>query len=226
MEHTLMTLPYSYKALEPYMSEETLSFHHGKHHAGYVAKLNTLIKDSEYAEMSLVKIIKKSTGPIFNNAAQVFNHDFFWHGLLNEETAPSVELSDSIEQQFGSIDAFKTAFIDAGVSLFGSGWVWLSIDKENVLHIEQTGNADNPICTGRVPLMVCDIWEHAYYLDHRNARAEYLLNWWQLVNWHFVSDNFATQKEKRNHYYIHECNENTEVCDYMSSLEESERVSS
>lgn len=226
MEHTLMKLPYSYKALEPFMSEETLTFHYGKHHAGYVAKLNALIKETEYAEMPLVKIIKKAKGPIFNNAAQVFNHDFFWCGLLNEESAPSVELSDSIETQYGSMDAFEKAFIDAGVSLFGSGWVWLTIDQENVLRIEQTSNAENPITSHRVPLLVCDVWEHAYYLDHRNARAEYLLNWWKLVNWKFVSDNLAEQKEKRSYYYIHECNENTEVCDYMTDLEEAERVSS
>ena len=226
MEHTLMTLPYAYKALEPYMSEETLTYHHGKHHAGYVAKLNTLIKGSKYEEMPLIKIIKTASGPIFNNAAQVFNHEFFWKGLLNEESTPSVELSDSIDKQFGSMEDFKSAFLDAGASLFGSGWVWLSIDAEKVLHIEATSNADTPVRDGRVPLMVCDVWEHAYYVDHRNARAEYLLNWWKLINWHFVSDNLATEKEKRSYYYIHECNEDSEVCDYLNDLEESERVTS
>jgi len=221
-----MTLPYTYKALEPYMSEETLTYHHGKHHAGYVAKLNTLIKGSKYEEMPLAKIIRTANGPIFNNAAQIFNHEFFWNGLLNEESAPSVELSDSIEKQFGSMEDFKSAFLDAGASLFGSGWVWLSIDADKVLHIEATSNADTPIRSGRVPLMVCDVWEHAYYIDHRNARAEYLLNWWKLINWHFVSDNLAEEKEKRSYYYIHECNEDSEVCDYVNDLEESERVTS
>jgi Fe-Mn family superoxide dismutase len=224
MEHQLMALPFAYNALEPYMSEETLQYHHNKHHLGYVNKLNELIKNTKFSEMHLVNIIKRADGPIFNNAAQVFNHDFFWNGLSPDETSPSVELRETIERHFNAMDAFKEAFMDAGMSLFGSGWVWLSIDADGRMQIEKTGNADNPINHGRIPLLACDVWEHAYYIDYRNARPDYLQRWWEKVNWRFVSDNLAEYQEKHRYYFIHECNENSTVCDYMNDLEDAEKT--
>lgn len=224
MEHQLMELPFAYNALEPYMSEETLQYHHDKHHMGYINKLNELIKDTKFSEMHLVNIIKRADGPLLNNAAQVFNHDFFWHGLSPGQTAPSVELQEMIERQFASMDAFKEAFLDAGATLFGSGWVWLSIDEKGKMYIEKSGNAENPLMHRRIPLLACDVWEHAYYIDYRNARPKYLEHWWERVNWHFVSDNLAEYEEKNSYYFIHECNENSTVCDYMNTLEDAEKT--
>jgi Fe-Mn family superoxide dismutase len=224
MQFTLMTLPYEQTALEPHISAETVSFHYGKHHAGYVNKLNGLIGGTEYEDKPLEYIVKYAGGAVFNNAAQVFNHDFYWYGLSGTPTAPSVELSDLIERDFGSLEAFKELFLTAAAGLFGSGWVWLVITKEKKLEIEQTSNADTPIRHGRTPLLTCDVWEHAYYIDHRNARPEYLEKWWKLVNWEFVSDNLAKVENDPIAGYSQSCNDDNEVCDYVDTMQENERT--
>jgi len=189
MVHELKKLNYEYNALEPMMSAETLEYHHGKHHATYVAKLNGFVVGTDYESKNLIEIIKNSDGVIFNNAAQVYNHDFFWDTLSPEETQPSDDLTQMINDQFGSMEGFKKSFFENAVSLFGSGWVWLCLDENNTLSIVKTANAETPITNGLKPLMTCDVWEHAYYIDYRNARPTYLENYWKLINWKFVSDN-------------------------------------
>ena len=189
MEHTLMKLPYGYDALAPMISQETLHYHYDKHHAGYVAKLNTLIKVSEFETKTLIEIIQNAEGAIFNNAAQVYNHDFYWNSLSNTQEKQSTYLISKINEHFGSQEAFKKSFIEKALGLFGSGWVWLCLDQKLQLTILSTSNANTPIVSGLTPLMVCDVWEHAYYLDYKNVRAEYLENFWKLVNWDFVSTN-------------------------------------
>jgi len=189
MTHTLMDLPFDENALEPHNSKETLQYHHGKHHAGYVNKLNGLIEGTVYADMKLEEIVKKADGGIFNNAAQVFNHDFYFNGMSTTATSPSKELLALFERDFSSIEAFKEKFLEMAAGLFGSGWVWLSINDSGTLVIESFSNAGNPLLLGHTPLLTCDVWEHAYYIDYRNARPDYLQKWWELVNWDFVSDN-------------------------------------
>ena len=191
MVHTLMKLPFEENALEPYISRETMQYHHGKHHAGYVNKLNALIKNTDYEEMGLEEIIKSSQEGIFNNASQVYNHDFYFNGMSSKESAPTHTLLEHIERDFNTMEAFKKTFLEAAATLFGSGWVWLSIDKKGSLIIEARSNADNPLLDEHIPLLTCDVWEHAYYIDYRNARAEYLEKWWGLINWDFVSANLA-----------------------------------
>ncbi|MBU1669363.1 superoxide dismutase [bacterium] len=190
MKHQLMELPFNLQALEPYISKETLQYHHGKHHATYVNNLNNLIENTKYEAMSLEEIIKTSKGGIFNNAAQVYNHNVYFQGMCSKNTEPSEELRKKIEEEFGSMDAFKQAFLNAAVTLFGSGWVWLSVTPLGSLIIEQMSNANNPLLGKNTPLMTCDVWEHAYYIGYRNARATYLENWWELINWNFVSANY------------------------------------
>jgi Fe-Mn family superoxide dismutase len=224
MKHELIELDYEYSELEPEMSHETLKYHHGKHHAGYVKKLNDLISGTEFESKSLVEIIKHADGGIFNNAAQVYNHDFFWTNLSPKATAPSLALDSSITAQFGSIDKFKKAFIEKALGLFGSGWVWLCIDDKEKLSIVNTSNADNPIKSGLVPLMVCDVWEHAYYVDYRNARAEYLEAWWKLINWNFISYTYANNEKHRGDYFSNFCKDNTPFCDYVDELEKKNEV--
>ncbi|NCO01682.1 MAG: superoxide dismutase [Epsilonproteobacteria bacterium] len=226
MVHELIKLPYAYNALEPIMSTETLQYHHGKHHAGYISKLNSLIPGTEYETKSLVEMIKHAEGAIFNNAAQVYNHDFFWTNLSPENTTPSLALDSIINAQFGSVEAFKKAFIEKGLALFGSGWVWLCIDEKTNLSIVSTSNADNPIRSGLVPLMVCDVWEHAYYIDYRNARADYLEGFWKLVNWKFVSFNYANHEKHRGDYFSNFCSDNTPYCDYVDSIDAMENAGS
>ena len=226
MQHSLMKLPYLYNALEPMISAQTLQYHHGKHHATYVKNLNGLIQDTEYESQSLVELIKHSDGAIFNNAAQVYNHDFYWTNLSNKVTKPSLELESQISLAFGSMDAFKKEFQTKALGLFGSGWTWLCIDKEEQLSIVTTSNADNPIRLGLSPLMVCDVWEHAYYLDYKNARADYLENYWKLLNWKFISFNFANHKQHAQEYFLHVCKENTPYCEYLDALENQEKISS
>ncbi len=191
MTHTLMDLPFDENALEPYISKETLQYHHGKHHAGYVNKLNALIEGTVYADMELEEIVKKADGGIFNNGAQVFNHDFYFNGMSTKATSPSKELLALIERDFTSMEAFKEKFLEMAAGLFGSGWVWLSVKDSDSLVIESFSNAGNPLLLDHTPLLTCDVWEHAYYIDYRNARADYLEKWWELVNWDFVSDNLA-----------------------------------
>ncbi len=190
MEHKLPDLPYDKNALEPHISAETLDFHHGKHHNTYVTNLNNLIKGTEFADMSLEDIVKKSSGGMFNNAAQVWNHTFYWNCLSpNGGGAPSGALADAINSTFGSFDKFKEEFTNKTVTLFGSGWAWLVKNGDGSLAIVQTSNAGNPMTDGATPIMTCDIWEHAYYIDYRNARPKYMEAFWNLVNWDFIAGN-------------------------------------
>ena len=190
MAFTLPALPYAIDALAPHMSKETLEFHHGKHHNTYVTKLNGLIENTEFASMSLEEIIKKSSGGMFNNAAQVFNHTFFWSCLSPSATTPSSDLESAISSAFGSIDEFKAKFTDSAINNFGSGWTWLVLSGGK-LEIVNTSNAATPITEGKTPILTVDVWEHAYYIDHRNARPSFLESFWKLANWDFASANFS-----------------------------------
>ncbi len=191
MKHVLMTLPYELDALAPLMSKETLEFHYGKHHQTYVNKLNEFIEGTKFENLSLIEIIKESDGGVFNNAAQVFNHDFFWNSLSPKQTSISSEVEAALVENFGSVENFKTEFTNKAIGHFGSGWVWLVKDKSGKLSITSTSNAATPITEGLIPLVTCDVWEHAYYIDCRNARPTYLENFWKLVNWDFVAKNLA-----------------------------------
>lgn len=223
MTHTLMNLPFDENALEPYISKETLAYHHGKHHAGYINNLNRLIEGTTYAEMDLEAIIISASGGIFNNAAQVYNHNFYFNGMGRKITAPSKNLLALFDRDFGSFEAFKETFLETAAGLFGSGWVWLSIDGSGSLVLESLSNAGNPLLSGHTPLLTCDVWEHAYYIDYRNARADYLKKWWELVNWDFVSQNLEAFTESR-HGFIDPCNDNSELCDYIDSVEHTDHV--
>lgn len=191
MAFTLPALPYAMNALAPHISEETLEYHYGKHHAAYVNNLNKLIADTEYEHLNLEEIIKKSkSGGIFNNAAQVWNHTFYWHCLSPKGgDEPTGKLADAITKAFGSFDAFQEQFTQAAIATFGSGWAWLVLDKSGDLKISSTSNAGTPMTEGQQALMTCDVWEHAYYIDYRNARPEYLKAFWSLVNWEFIEAN-------------------------------------
>ncbi|MCR4393772.1 MAG: superoxide dismutase [Dehalococcoidales bacterium] len=191
MEHKLPVLPYPQNALEPLISAETLEYHYGKHHRAYVDNLNKLIPGTEYENMTLEDIIRKATGGIFNNGAQVWNHTFYWHCMSpNGGGEPEGELAEAINKNFGSFAQFKEKFSTAATTLFGSGWAWLSMNPDGSLVIEQASNAGNPLRDGRKPLLTCDVWEHAYYIDYRNVRAKYVEAFWKLVNWNFVAENF------------------------------------
>jgi Fe-Mn family superoxide dismutase len=190
MHFKLPSLPFSPDALAPHISAETLEYHHGKHHAKYVQTLNDLIEGSAYEKMPLAEIIKKSEGPLYNNAAQTFNHDFYWKCLTPDTTHPSAELKAEIEKSFGSLEAFVAEFSKQAAGLFGSGWTWLVINSAGKLEIKNATNADNPVKWGDNPLLTCDAWEHAYYIDYRNARPGYIEGFWKVVNWHFVSENY------------------------------------
>ncbi len=226
MKHNLMELPYEQTALEPYISAETISYHYGKHHAGYVNKLNSLIEGTEYEDKPLDYIVQYAHDAIFNNAAQIYNHDFYWKGLKNGSTAPSVEFLGLIERDFGSIKAFEDAFLAAATAFFGSGWVWLIVSNEKKLEIKMTSNADTPIRHGDTPLLTCDVWEHAYYIDHRNARASYLSNWWKLINWNFVSENLSAFMNDPITGYSQSCNDLSPVCEYVDFMQKNERTPS
>ena len=190
MAVTLPELPYAKDALAPHISAETLDFHYGKHHAGYVTKLNAAIEGTEFENASLEDIIMKSQGGVFNNAAQIWNHTFYWNSLSpNGGGEPSGALADAINASFGSFEAFKKEFTAKAGTLFGSGWAWLVKNKEGKLEIVQTANAGCPLTDGLVPLLTCDVWEHAYYIDYRNARPKYVDAFWSLVNWDFAASN-------------------------------------
>ncbi|WP_145529581.1 superoxide dismutase [Fe] [Yersinia alsatica] len=192
MSFELPTLPYAQNALEPHISAETLEYHYGKHHNTYVVNLNNLIKDTEFAAKTLEEIIKTSSGGIFNNAAQVWNHTFYWHCLSpNGGGEPTGKVADAIKQSFGSFAEFKAQFTDAAVKNFGAGWTWLVKKADGTLAIVSTSNAATPLTTSDKPLLTVDVWEHAYYIDYRNARPKYLENFWALVNWSFVEQNLA-----------------------------------
>lgn len=187
----LPELPYSNDALSPHISAETLEFHYGKHHKAYVDKLNAALPGSEFENSSLEDIVKKSSGGVFNNAAQVWNHTFYWNCLSpNGGGEPTGELADAINKTFGSFAQFKENFSKAAAGQFGSGWAWLVKDSSGALAIEATANADTPLAHGKTPLMTCDVWEHAYYIDYRNARPKYIEAYWNLVNWDFISSQF------------------------------------
>ncbi|RXJ78749.1 superoxide dismutase [Fe] [Arcobacter sp. F155] len=191
MKHELMKLPYELDALEPQMSKETLEFHYGKHHQTYVTKLNGLIEGTKFENLSLEEIVKSSEGGVFNNAAQVLNHDFFWNGLTPNGSEIPANVEAALTETFGSVDGFKEEFTNAAVNNFGSGWTWLVKNAEGKLEIVSTSNAATPVTSGLTPLLTCDVWEHAYYIDVRNARPAYLENFWALVNWNFVAENLA-----------------------------------
>lgn len=188
MTFSLPELPYSKDALEPHISKETLEYHYGKHHQAYVTNLNKLIPDTEFASMELEEIIKKAKGGIFNNAAQVWNHTFYWHCLSpNGGGEPKGKLAEAINQHFGSFSAFKEQFTQTSITTFGSGWGWLVQDTSGALKIISTSNAGTPMTEGLTALLTCDVWEHAYYIDYRNARPDYVAAFWRLVNWDFVA---------------------------------------
>lgn len=192
MQHKLPPLPYNLDALAPTLSKETLEYHYGKHHKAYVDKLNELIPGTEFENLSLAEIIKKApAGPIFNNAAQVWNHSFYWDCLTPESAKNKLKgpLAEAIDTSFGSFEKFKADFIKAAIAQFGSGWAWL-IRNDQGLCIQTTGNAETPFRDSKICLLTCDVWEHAYYIDYRNARPKYLENFWEIVNWDFIAKNF------------------------------------
>ena len=192
MEHKLPPLPYAHDALAPHISKETLEFHHDKHHQTYVTNLNNLIKGTEFENATLEEIVKKSSGGIFNNAAQVWNHTFYWESMKpNGGGQPTGALADAINAKWGSFDKFKEEFTKTAVGTFGSGWAWLVKKTDGSLDLVSTSNAATPLTTDAKPLLTCDVWEHAYYIDYRNARPKYVEAFWNVVNWDFASKNFA-----------------------------------
>jgi len=179
-------------ALEPHISKETLEYHYGKHHQTYVTNLNNLIAGTEFESASLEEIVRKSSGGLFNNAAQVWNHTFYWNCLSpNGGGQPEGALADAINAKWGSFDAFKEEFNKQAAGNFGSGWTWLVKKGDGSVDIVNTSNAATPLTTNDIPLLTCDVWEHAYYIDYRNARPKYLESFWNLVNWKFAAENFA-----------------------------------
>jgi len=188
----LPALPYAIDALAPHISQETLEYHHGKHHATYVTKLNAAIPGTEFENMALEDIIKKSSGPIFNNAAQIWNHTFYWHCLSpNGGGEPTGAVAEAINKAFGSFADFQKQFDDKAVNNFGSCWTWLVKNADGSLEIVNTSNAGTPMTSGQTALLTVDLWEHAYCIDYRNARPNYLGAFWKLVNWDFVAENLA-----------------------------------
>ncbi len=197
MPYELPPLPYDYNDLDPFITAKTLEFHHDKHHAAYVTNYNNLIKDTPYADQTIEEVIKATYGDaskagIFNNGAQAWNHTFYWNGMKKGGGGtPSGALADKITADFGSFDQFKEQFKTAATTQFGSGWAWLVLDN-GTLKITKTSNADNPIAQGQTPLLTCDVWEHAYYLDYQNKRPDYVNDFLNsLVNWDFVAANLA-----------------------------------
>lgn len=192
MSFELPALPYAKNALEPYISEQTLEFHYGKHHQAYVNNLNNLVPGTAFENADLETIVKEAEGGIFNNGAQVWNHTFyFFQFSASPVTAPVDALKAAIEDSFGSVEEFKEAFSKAAATLFGSGWAWLVKDQQGKLSIVQTSNAGNPLRDGLTPLMTCDVWEHAYYLDKQNARPKYIEDFWKILDWKVVAERFA-----------------------------------
>ncbi|MCD9506067.1 superoxide dismutase [Fe] [Photobacterium phosphoreum] len=195
MAFELPALPYAINALEPHISQETLKYHYGKHHNTYVVKLNGLVEGTDLAEKSLEEIVQTSTGGVFNNAAQVWNHTFYWHCLSpNGGGEPTGELADAIVKAFGSFAEFKAKFTDSAINNFGSGWTWLVKTEDGALEIVNTSNAGCPIAEEGLkmtPLLTVDVWEHAYYIDYRNVRPDYMAAFWALVNWDFAAKNLA-----------------------------------
>jgi superoxide dismutase, Fe-Mn family len=194
-QQVLPELEYSTGALEPYMSRETLEFHYGRHHYGYVYKLNSLIAGTIFEGAPLEDIVRKSSDAIFNNAAQVWNHNFFWRCIGPDcGGGPTGELGSAIRRRFGSVDSFRQYFKKVAVEKFGSGWTWLIKTRDGQLVVRNTDDADNPLRSGDAALLACDIWEHAYYIDYRNDRGKYLDAFWNIVNWKFVGANLIGQR--------------------------------
>ncbi|MEP4548213.1 MAG: Fe-Mn family superoxide dismutase [Saccharospirillum sp.] len=192
MAFELPELPYAINALEPHISQETLEYHHGKHHNTYVTKLNGLIPGTEFEGKSLEDIIKSSSGGVFNNSAQIWNHTFYWHSLSpNGGGAPTGALGEAINAKWGSFEAFQKEFDEKAVNNFGSSWTWLVKNSDGSLEIVNTSNAGTPITEGQTPIITVDLWEHAYYIDYRNLRPKYLEAFWKLANWDFAAENFA-----------------------------------
>jgi len=192
MSHQLPDLPYAMDALEPHISRETLEYHYGKHHQAYVNNLNKLIQGTEYENASLEDIIQKASGGLFNNAAQVWNHTFYWNCLSPQGGGePSGALSEALQKSFGSFDTFKEAFSKSAVTNFGSGWTWLVKTDDGSLEIVNTSNAHTPVANGGKTVLTIDVWEHAYYIDYRNARPKYVEAFWNLVNWEFAATNLS-----------------------------------
>ncbi|MFU8784124.1 superoxide dismutase [Fe] [Aliidiomarina sp.] len=193
MAFELPALPYEKNALEPHISAETLEYHYGKHHQTYVDKLNGLVEGSEFAGKSLEEIVKTSSGGVFNNAAQIWNHTFYWHCLSpNGGGEPTGALADAINAKWGSFEQFKEAFTTSAVNNFGSSWTWLVKTQDGGVDIVNTSNAATPLTDeNNVPVLTVDLWEHAYYIDYRNARPNYMKAFWSLVNWEFASKNFG-----------------------------------
>ncbi len=191
MAFTLPELPFPKDALVPHISAETLDFHHGKHHQAYVTKLNELVgADATLAGKSLEDLIKSTSGGVFNQAAQVWNHTFYWHSMKPGGGGdPKGAVADGINKAFGSFSAFKEKFTAAAIGQFGSGWAWLVKSPSGAYEIVQTSNAGCPLTEGKTPILTCDVWEHAYYVDYRNARAKYVEAWWNLVNWDHANKN-------------------------------------
>ena len=191
MTFELPALPYAKDALAPHISAETIEYHYGKHHQTYVTNLNNLVPGTEFEGLSLEDIIKKSSGGIFNNAAQVWNHTFYWNSLSpNGGGAPTGGLANAIDRTFGSFEKFKEEFTKCAVTTFGSGWAWLVKNANGSLELVSTSNAGCPLTAGQTPILTCDVWEHAYYIDFRNLRPKYLEAFWALVNWEFASANY------------------------------------
>lgn len=194
--HTLPALPWARDALQPHISQETIDYHYGKHHQTYVTKLNGLVEQKPELEgKSLEELMEahKAGGPVFNNAAQIWNHTFYWNSLSpNGGGAPTGAIGEKINAQFGSFEKFQEQFTGACVNHFGSGWAWLCLNKDGSLSIDQTHDAGCPLLEGKTPLLTCDVWEHAYYVDYRNVRPDYVKAWWNLVNWEFANKNMRT----------------------------------
>ena len=191
MKYELIQLPYAPNALEPAISAETLSFHHGKHLAGYVSTLNSLIEGTEYASLPLEEIVKKSEGPIFNNAGQLLNHNlYFTQFAPNAGGQPTGKLLGAIEKKWGSFEAFQAEFLTACTTLFGSGWAWLAADAEGNLEITKEANGSNPVVRGLRPIMGIDVWEHAYYLSYQNRRADHIKDVWSIIDWNVVAERY------------------------------------
>lgn len=191
MAFELPELPYAYDALEPIISRRTLEFHHDKHHAAYVNNLNNLIKGTEFETADIIDIIMKSDGGIFNNAAQVWNHTFYFDQFGKDRTKePKGQLADAINATYGSFEEFKEKFTTAAKTLFGSGWAWLVKKTNGSLDIVQTSNAENPLKEGLIPILTCDVWEHAYYLDYQNKRPDYVGNFWDILDWDIISGRY------------------------------------
>ncbi|MDR2009015.1 MAG: superoxide dismutase [Bacteroidales bacterium] len=188
---TLPKLPYEFDALEPNISKKTIEFHYGKHHQAYVNKLNELIKGTDFENKTLEEIIRTSEGGIFNNAAQVWNHTFYWEGFSKTPVQkPGGKLAEAIDKKWGSFDKFKEEFNNKSIGVFGSGWTWLVKDNKGELDIVGTSNAQNPLTTDKKALLTSDVWEHAYYLDYQNLRAKYMENFWNIVDWKKIEERY------------------------------------